>query len=150
MPYRAIKTIDGHRGSFLVLAGLLFLPVSVSYVFLETSTRVEVLSWMPDAIRLWHLGLVFTAASLFGTVVGLLSKRLPPRVVGFGYMAVMIPPAFATVIFAVAALLGISTTAWLTVSTYGVIAAMIYLVSAWPNPTPPPTAPTTIPGKGVV
>ena len=150
MPYRIIKTVDGRRGSFLVLAGGMFLPVSTSYLFLDTVDRTAVLSWLPEWIRLWQFGVIFTVASVAGIVIGLLSKRLSPRIVGYGFAAVMIPPTTAGALFLLAALFGITPAGWITAFYYFSLSAMIYLASAWPNPTttPPATAPTSIPKDG--
>jgi hypothetical protein len=146
MPYRIIKTVDGRRGSFLVIAGLMFLPISVSYLFVEYGTRAALLAWLPEWVRLWHFGLVFTIASVAGVTIGLLSKRLSPRFVGYGFAAVMVPPTVAAGLALLASLFGATPLGWVTVAFYGGMSALIYLASSWPNPLPTPTAPTTVPG----
>lgn len=143
MPHRVIRTIDGHRGVFLILAGLIFLPVSISFIFVESPGRDAAVSWLPEAIQLWHFGIFFTAASLAGIMIGALSRRLPARIIPWGFVAVLVAPMGATVLFLTTAILGLSDQAWLSVSAYGTLVAIIYHVSSWPNPPsdavlPPP------------
>lgn len=137
MPHRVIKSIDGRHGAVLVLAGAMFLPVSISFTFVRSSDRVQVLSWAPF-IELWHLGLVFTVASVAGLIIGLWSRYLPPKVVGYGYLAVMIPPTSVAAVFLIAAILGISPAGWITVCYAAGWSALLYLCSGWPNEQPEP------------
>lgn len=146
MPRRIIKTIDGRRGAFLVIAGLMFLPVSVSYLFTETAHRASLIAWLPDWVRLWHFGVLFTIASVAGFVIGVISKRVSPRVVGHGFAAIMTPPTVAAGLALLATIFGGAPTGWVSFAYYGGLSALIYLASSWPNPIRPPTAPTTLPG----
>lgn len=137
MPHRIIKTIDGRHGAVLVLAGAMFAPVSVSFMFVRNEGRAQVLSWIPW-LELWHLGLVFTVASAAGLIIGLWSKHLPPKVVGWGYLSVMLPPTTIAAVFLIAAILGISPGGWITFCYAAGWSALLYLCSAWPNETPRP------------
>ena len=141
MPHRVIRSADQFRGTFLFLAGLMFLPVSIGYLFSDAPlSTMHGLEWMPEQIRLWHFGAVFAPASLTATLVGLFSSRLTrkPQIMGYGYAAAMAPPLIATGIALVALLHGAPPMVWQSIVAHGSLAAAIYLCSEWPNPAPTP------------
>lgn len=139
MPYRLIKSADRYRGTFLFLAGLMFLVQAVSYLLSPAPMNaLPGLHWMPEVIMLWQAGLVLTVTSVFAASVGLLSKRLHKhvKVISYGYLAAMVAPLLQVTLGAWAIMHGAYE--WLpSMPTHVVLAAMIYLASEWPNPTPP-------------
>lgn len=141
MPHRVIRSADQFRGTFLFLAGLMFLPVSIGYLFQDVPLNtMHGLEWMPEIIHLWHFGAVFAPASLTATIVGLFSRQLAhkPQLIGYGYAAAVAPPLIATGVALVALLHGAPPAIWFSIVTHGSLAAAIYLASEWPNPAPKP------------
>lgn len=141
MPHRVVKTADQFRGTFLFLAGVMFLPTSIGYLTQNVPLNtVSGLEWMPEPIYLWHMGAVFAPASLAATLIGLFSKRLAdrPQLIGYGYAAAMAPPLIATGLGLIAVLHNAPPTVWFSIVANGSLAAAIYLCSEWPNPAPTP------------
>lgn len=152
MPHRLVRTADGFRGTFLFLVALMFLPISVAFAL--DSRPLWALSpglgWIPDEVRVWHLGIVFAASLLAAVSIGLFSRRLSrwPNVIGWGYVAALVPPVLATIL----PLWGLFNGAplgllWQSIWPNLILSAVIYLGSEWPNPQPlpprlPPSAPT--------
>lgn len=149
MPYRLIKSADKYRGTFLFLAGFMFLTPSINFLFSRRRLNsMEGLAWLPDFALMWHLGLVFTASCLFASVVGLLSKRLRHwhRLISYAYIAAMGPPMIMVMLGIWSIIAGAPALPWLiNMPMYGALAAMIYLVSEWPNPPREPTWPVSLP-----
>lgn len=143
MPYRYIKSIAGRRGAFLMLAGLMFLPVSVSYIFtIVRPDRVEALDWLPEGIRLWQFGILFTLSGLAAMFIGLWSAKLSAKWISYGFVAALVPPLIASAIELVALSIGESSiTGLFDVVFYLSLVGMIRLASGWPNPLPIPADP---------
>ncbi len=141
------KTADRYRGTFLFLAGFMFLTPSIGFLFDHRQLNsLGGLSWIPDPVQVWHMGLVLALASLVSSVIGLVSRKLArrcPRVISWGYLAAMVPPVFMVVLSIWAVINGAAPLPWLVnMPMYLTLAAMIYLGSEWPNPPRELTGPT--------
>lgn len=149
MPYRLIKSADHYRGTFLFLAGVMFLTPAIGFLFDHRSlSEMGGLDWLPEFIAVWHLGFVLAASSLFASVVGLNSRRWARHIklVSYAYLAAMLPPILVIGLGLWAIMNGSAVVPWLiSLPMYVALAAMIYLGSEWPNPPRQPTWPTALP-----
>lgn len=138
MPYRIIKSISGRRGSALTLAGFIFIPIAVSQIIQQPTSRAIALRWLPDWITFGALGWVFLALAGAAFLCGLFSKWLPSRFLGIGYMLAFLPPAFLAIVYFISLCFGLWMSGIVSFAIYAGFASLIYLIGGWEEPRPSP------------
>ena len=130
MPHRIIRTINGRRGSVLTIMGAIFTLLSVSQIMRPDP------HWMPGWLSYSALGWAFLTCSAFALIVGVFSRKLPPKAISHGYAAAFVPPVALAAVYTLAAILGASTTAYIYAAIFAGYAALVYLISGWEEPPP--------------
>lgn len=138
MPHRVIKTINGRKGSALVLMSFIFIPICVSQIVHRPESRAVALSWLPEWVSHEFIGWTLLTCALTAFVIGLASKRLKTRGLSIGYGMMILPPAVLAGIYSVSMLLGLSPTAYVSVCIYGGYTGLVWLIAGWDEATPPP------------
>lgn len=138
MPHRVIKSIAGRRGAALTLLGFIFVPIALSQILAQPTSRMVALQWLPDWITVGLLGWLFMGCAAAALLSGLFSKWLPDRFLSIGYGLAILPPAALAAIYAVAFFLHPWMGGAVAFSIYTGYAALIYLVGGWEEPRPSP------------
>ena len=135
MPDRVIRTLDGKRGAFLLVGGLAYAFIGLSYVVAPTAGRQAAFSWLPDPLTPQLLGWVWVVGGVGVAVVSLISRAHratePPA---FGVL--MLCPALWVVIFAVSSIVGVHPSGWVSSIAYGLMSMWVWIAAGWDNPTP--------------
>ena len=71
MPERVIRTLDGKRGSFLLLSGLFYILIGLTYEVVSTPTRSAAFQWLPEAMNPQVLGVVWLVGGGASVVIAL-------------------------------------------------------------------------------
>lgn len=134
MPDRLIPSIDGKRGGFLLIIGIGWLTIGLSYVLgPRTESRQAGFSWLPSWLDANELGWAWVAAGLTAIIAALVSKRWK-WVESLAFGALIAPTAIWTAVFTIAQTLGEHPYGWISAVSYGIFTAVIYHCSSWPNP----------------
>lgn len=134
MPERVIKTLDGKRGAFLLVGGLVYTLIGLSYIIVETHGRVVAFAWLP-VLSPYMLGWVWLLLGVSVAVFALVSRshtRLEP----FAFGALMVCPVPNALIFGAASIIGASRTGWISATLYALIILWVWIVAGWENPRP--------------
>ena len=140
MPERVIRTLDGKRGSFLLLSGLFYILIGLTYEVVSTPTRSAAFQWLPEAMTPQVLGVVWLVGGGASVVIALVS-RWASRLERVAFAALMFCPLVWTLIFVGATIMGTHPNGWLSGVMYGFFASTVWVVAGWDNPTPPATGP---------
>lgn len=130
--------VNGKRGWFLILLALVFTVIGLSY--LQTSpARTKTFSFLPDWFPtpwvsiVWGIGVVTAVVAAF---------RAEPRAdwIGFGTMSFVLTGwGF---IYLASWIHGDTPAGWYSASIFWTFAALVFLVSTWPNPVDPERFPS--------
>lgn len=140
MPERFITTLDGKRGSFLLLAGVFYVLIGLTYEVVNTPSRSAAFLWLPESITPQVLGLVWILGGSTAILIAVVS-RSAPQIERVAFAALMFCPLLWTVIFMGSTLVGTHPNGWLSGIMYSFFASIVWVVSGWDNPTPPHTGP---------
>ncbi|MCG7424598.1 hypothetical protein [Kocuria rhizophila] len=143
MPERLITTLDGKRGAFLLIGGLAYLFIGLSYVFASTPGRQAAFQWLPEFMTPPLLGTLWILGGSWTIIVALISRG-HPRLENVAFAALMLCPTMWVVIYMGASILGTHQNGWISAVSYGLMALWVWVVSGWDNPTPPVTSPVPV------
>lgn len=141
MPHRVIRHIDGHRGSFLLVGGLAYIPIGLSYLITLTRSRQAGFAWLPEFLTPSLLGWVWLLAGATAVAVAFTS-RAHPKWERHGFSALITPPVLWSLIFLIAWLHHLipalpatgHPTGYLSVISYGLMAGWVGVASGWDEP----------------
>ena len=132
MPYRLIKSMDGRRGGFLFLAGIVYMLIGIVNVVSIPSHRMDLIfAWLPNHVSAKSLGWVWILAALVMLAGGLLSAA-HSKLESAGYVVSLLPPFVWGFIFAGSALFG-NPYALRDGLVYLFMALSMYYTAGWPN-----------------
>ena len=132
MPYRLIKTMDGRRGGFLLLAGLSYIAIGISNVMMKPSASLDLaFAWLPHQFNSKSLGWIWILSGLFILIASLVSAKYS-KLEATGYVMSLLPPFIWALIFGISHLFG---------NPYGIRSGVVYLsisilmyyVAGWPD-----------------
>lgn len=132
MPYRLIKTMDGRRSGFLLIAALGYVANGISNVTTKTSTAADLaFAWLPAYLSSKTLGWVWITLGVVMLITSLISAG-HSKLESTGYVVSLIPPFTWAFVFATSQLFG---------NPYGVrggvvyflISVLMYYAAGWPN-----------------
>lgn len=129
--------VDSFRGAFLLLAAVGHIPLGISWVTTSTPRRDAALSWLPGGLDGNEFGWVWLIAGFIMLLAASLGRR-DGRWTTIGFTVAFIPAALWGGIFTVAAVQGLTDTAWATAFRYFSEGITYMLVAGWPNPTKVP------------
>lgn len=133
MPHRLLKSIDGHRGDFLLAGGVAFTVVGYSYVSVTTPGRSAAFSWLPMRMDSHEFGWAWVAVGVFTLISALVSAK-HKTLARVAFMALIVPPMLWALIFAGAWLTGAHPFGWVSTVSYALMAWWVLIASDWPNP----------------
>ena len=130
LAFRTFRRVNGHRGKFLLLFSFIYLFVGYGYLTVTTPGRRQTFAWLPE----WGMA-VLAWPWLIAAGIAILSawRRMPPRTDRFGFMAIATVPFLWGCMFLISWVFGYSAIGWLSSVTYFALAAIVTLVSSWPN-----------------
>lgn len=132
MPYRLIKTMDGRRSGFLLIAGLGYVVVGIINVTTKTSMAADrAFAWLPDHLSSKTLGLVWITMGLTMVITSLVSAA-HSKLESTGYVVSLIPPFIWAFVFIASQLFGNPYGAR-GGSVYFLISILMYYAAGWPN-----------------
>lgn len=121
--------VNGRRGAFLLLFGLIYLAIGASYTWVEVGAPIiRWMSWMP--VPLWVCGLVWMVAGLAAIRFGFCTI---PRD-RWGFMALAAVGMGWTVAWLIAWATGDAPRGFAGAFVFAALAAAILVVSGMPNP----------------
>lgn len=132
MPYRLIKTMDGRRGGFLLLAALGYVVIGIVNVTTKTSMTADLaFGWLPAHLSSKSLGWLWIIIGLVMVITSLVSAS-HSKLESAGYVVSLIPPFTWAFVFSTSQLFG---------NPYGVrggavyflISILMYYTAGWPN-----------------
>lgn len=131
--HRLFHRVNDHRGRFLILFGLLYGCFGWSYIVEGSSpSRRATFEWLPDVIPMSALSWPWFTAALIAVISAF--RYTPPRTDRFGFMALALAPLVWACMFLFSYFAGYAPTGWISTIIYGGFAAIVILVSSWPNP----------------
>ena len=132
MPYRLIKTMDGRRSGFLLIAGLGYVVIGIINVTTKTSMSADLaFAWLPDHLSSKTLGWVWIIMGLIMTITSLISAG-HSKLESAGYVVSLIPPFTWAFVFAVSQLFG-NPYGVRDGAVYFLISILMYYAAGWPN-----------------
>lgn len=137
MPDRIIPTIDGKRGGLLVILGIWYGLVGLSYVVTVTPSRERAFQWLPIFLDSTELGWLWIIISALIGTYGLVSNR-HDQWERAAYGLAIVPPALWAAIFAVSWAVYGNPHGWVSAVTYSAWVAVILHCAGWPNPVDVP------------
>lgn len=121
----------GRRGAFLLLFGLAYAGIGLSYVFAEPTAPIrEAMVWLPSWSPLWACGVAFVAAG----GVALVCAFLPLPGDRFGFMALASISAAWAVANVVSWQAEHQARGWVTAIVFAAVGGAVLVVSGMPNP----------------
>lgn len=133
LTHRLFHRINDHRGRFLVLFGLLYGCFGWTYLVEgSTPSRTAAFEWLPSFIPMSALSWPWFIAAVIA--LGSSVRYTPPRTDRFGFMALVLVPCVWALMFLFSYFRGYAPTGWISTIIYGGFAAIVILVSSWPNP----------------
>ena len=133
MVSRLSRGLNDHRGRFLVLFATIYTCFGYSYIVEGATTqRRSVFVWLPDMVPM----MVLSTPWFLAAVIALMSafKRSLFRTDRYGFMALATVPCVWALTFLFAHFAGRAPTGWISTLIYGGFAAIVVVVSSWPNP----------------
>lgn len=143
MPERFIKTLDGKRGAFLLVGGIAYLFIGLSYVVTSTPSREAAFQWLPQVLTPGLLGYLWVMCGVWTAVVALVSRH-HERWENAAFASLMLCPMSWVVIYTGASVFGTHPHGWVSAVAYGLMATWVWVVSGWDNPHPPMTGPLKV------
>ena len=132
MPYRLIKTMDGRRSGFLLIAGLGYVVIGIINVATKTSMSSDLaFAWLPDHLSSKTLGWVWITIGLTMAITSLVSAA-HSKLESTGYVVSLIPPFIWAFVFIVSQLFGNPYGAR-EGAVYFLISILMYYAAGWPN-----------------
>lgn len=132
MPYRLIKTMDGRRSGFLLIAGLGYVVIGIINVTTKTSMSADLaFAWLPDHLSSKTLGWVWIIMGLIMTITSLISAG-HSKLESAGYVVSLIPPFTWAFVFAASQLFG-NPYGVRDGAVYFLISILMYYAAGWPN-----------------
>lgn len=132
MPYRLIKSMDGRRSGFLLIAGLGYVVIGIINVTTKTSMSADLaFGWLPAHLSSKTLGWVWIIMGLIMTITSLISAG-HSKLESAGYVVSLIPPFIWAFVFATSQLFGNPYGAR-GGAVYFLISILMYYVAGWPN-----------------
>jgi hypothetical protein len=126
-----MPTVNGRRGSFLILFGLIYVAVGLSYIYAPNDSPVrQSMAWLPHLTDLTFCGGVWATAGLIAGV----HAFLPIPKDRFGYMALAATAIAWTVAYMVSWGLGYADRGWVSAVVFAALGAATLVVSGMPNP----------------
>ena len=123
---------DRRREAFLAVSSLGYGLLGLTYLLEDTLSRAQGFAWLPFDIGADEMGWVWIVAAIIVAISAVLSDN-HPRFVKWGFVSLIIPPATWSLIFLFAWILGDHPTGYITTISYSMMAAWIWIVSAWPD-----------------
>lgn len=132
MPYRLIKTMDGRRSGFLLIAGLGYVVIGIVNVTTKTSMTADLaFEWLPAHLSSKTLGWLWILLGVVMSSTSLISAG-HSKLESTGYVVSLIPPFTCAFVFSTSQLFG---------NPYGVrggavyflISILMYYAAGWPN-----------------
>lgn len=139
MPDRYIKSLDSNRGAYLLVGGIAYFFIGLSYVIVPTPGRQAAFTWLPEFITPGTLGILWVAAGAAVTFLALISKRC----VGgqkWAFSLMVLCPSLWVVIFTGATITGVHPYGWVSAVAYAAMASWSLVAAGWDNPRQPPAA----------
>lgn len=134
MPDRIIRQLDGKRGGFLLITGIVWLAFGIGYVLEPgTQSRIKGFAWLPTWLNADELGWIWVIAGLIALTASV-SGHQRPRWENAGFGALIVPPVLWVFVFGWATWLGEHPTGWISALIYAAFATIIWHCSSWPNP----------------
>lgn len=140
MPERVIKTLDGKRGSFLLVGGVAYAFIGLSYVITVRPEREAAFSWLPTVITPHLVGIMWLLVGVCVAMSSLFSRNhrgLEPM----AFSALMLCPSAFVVVFLVATFTGAHPDGWISAGVYCLMCLWVWIVAGWENPVGPVTRP---------
>lgn len=132
MPYRLIKSMDGRRGGFLFLAGMVYMLIGIVNVVSIPSAKLDlVFAWLPNHVSAKSLGWIWILAALIMVTGGVFSSK-HSKLESAGYVVSLLPPFVWGFVFAGSALFG-NPYALRDGLVYLFMALAMYYTAGWPN-----------------
>lgn len=132
MPYRLIKTMDGRRGGFLFLAGMVYMLIGLANVVSKPSARLDLIfAWLPAHASARSLGWIWIIAALVMLCAGIFSVG-HSKLEATGYVVSLLPPFMWGFIFSGSALFG-NPYAIRDGLVYLFMSLSMYYTAGWPN-----------------
>jgi hypothetical protein len=123
--------LNGRRGAFQVVMGVVYLVVGSSFFFMPGSAnRAETFRWLTPYIPL----AVFAALWIIAGAVALFCSFLPRPLDATGFMALVFAPAIWFGLFAISAIVNVNISALVSGIIYGAFGAVPLIVSGMEGP----------------
>lgn len=132
MPYRLIKTMDGRRSGFLLIAGLGYVVIGISIVATKTAMVADLaFAWLPDHLSSKTLGVVWIIMGLTVAITSIISAA-HSKLESTGYVVSLIPPFIWAFVLFTSHLFGNPYGAR-EGTVYFLISVLMYYAAGWPN-----------------
>ena len=132
MPYRLIKTMDGRRSGFLLIAGLGYVVIGIINVTTKTSMSADLaFGRLPAHLNSKTLGWGWIALGVFMLITSLISAG-HSKLESTGYVVSLIPPFAWAFVFGASQLFG-NPYGMRSGAVYFLISILMYYVAGWPN-----------------
>ncbi len=134
MASRLLPRREDYRRQFLMLAGIAYAALGVSYVLTPTTTgRQAGFAWLPGRLGVETLGWLWIGVA---TLVTLASWWKPGsrRVERWCFATLTVPPSAWAGIFLASWLIGTHPIGYASAVSYALIAGTVLLAARWPNP----------------
>ena len=126
-----MPTVNGRRGSFLILFGLIYVAYGLSLYYATPDAAVRhSMAWLPAQTPLACCGATWALA---GVIAGVHAFLPIPRD-RFGYMALAATAMAWTVAYLVSWGLGYGERGWVSAIVFAALGAATLVVSGMPNP----------------
>lgn len=133
MPDRLFKHIGGLHGGTLVIAGLVYMFLGLSWVTAPTASRLAGIDWIPLVfVNDITVGIVWGLTGTFALVVGMFSKGHRKLTLTAFYASVFVPTLLA-IWFAIAFFQGESARTLVTTVSYLGYSALVGWVGSRPD-----------------
>ena len=132
MPYRLIKTMDGRRSGFLLIAGLGYVVIGITNVTTKVTMSADLaFGWLPAHLNSKTLGWGWIALGVFMLITSLISAG-HSKLESAGYVVSLIPPFAWAFVFTASQFFG-NPYGVRAGAVYFLISILMYYAAGWPN-----------------